>query len=218
MRSFDAKRGAAFLLGVSALYLVLSLALGRSARSEPPPDLSAGTEAGLDVWKAAAALLDPEQALAVDVRPAEEYARYHLPGAVSSPGAEAARIRALARGRRQVIVVASKDEVARKLVGEASAADPETHYQYLQDGPRSWYLAFDLPVPIFSEAAAPRGYDEAVARVRAFFQAPTPEARPRALESIQALVKAGYGPTLLKQSGKPKAVAAKKKIAGGCGG
>jgi rhodanese-related sulfurtransferase len=220
MMRFDARRAAGALVGVAAVYLVLSLVLGRSARSEPPPDLSANAaDAGLDVWKAAAALLDPQQTVAVDVRPAEEFARYRLPGSINAPGADAARLQALAKQHPMVVVVAAKDEVAQKLVGEARARDRTGRYHYLQEGVRSWYLTFDLPVSMFSEAAAPRGYDEALGTLKWFLQSPSPQGRGRALESAQALAKMSYSPTLLKQSGKPKVAAgAKKKITGGCGG
>jgi hypothetical protein len=220
MMTFNPKiaAGVAGLLG--AIYLVAGLASGHSARSEPPPDLTANAaEAGLDVWKTAAALLDDSsKAQVVDVRAAEEFARYHVPGAVNEPGASASKLVEFARLHSPIIVVASKDDAAQKLVGEARAAAKEARIHYLVDGPRSWYLAFDLPVPLFAEAGAPSGYEEALGTLKGFLSKPEPAAKPRAFEALQALAKMNFQPTLLKQTGKAKAAGgAKKKISGGCG-
>ena len=215
MRLRGTHLGAGVLAGASTLYLILSLAMGRSARSELPPDLSAGADAGLDVWKTAALLLDG--GLLVDVRPDDELGRYHPPCAVHAPDADAAALRSLAHGAA-VVVLAGKDAAAQKLVGEARAADPAGRYFFLQDGSRAWYLALELPVPLFAEGPAPRGYDDAVATLKGWLAKPDPAARARALAAVQTLAKASYQPSLLKTGGKPKAAGgARKKISGGCG-
>ncbi|HEY3447548.1 MAG TPA: rhodanese-like domain-containing protein [Myxococcales bacterium] len=220
MKPFNPKiaAGAAVLLG--AVYLVAGLASGHSARSEPPADLSASAaESGLDVWKVSAALLETAgKPLVVDVRSAGEFARWHVSGSTNEPGADAARLLALAKEHVPVIVVAAKDDVAQKLVGEAKANAKDARIHYLVDGPRSWYLAFDLPVPMFAEGSAPSGYEEALGTLRGFLQKPDPAARGQALEALQTLAKLNFQPSLLKQAGKAKAAGgAKKKISGGCG-
>ena len=216
MIRFDAKLGAATLVGTAALYAVLSIATGRSARAEVPPDLSAGAkDAALDVWKGAALLVEKD-ALVVDLRPADAYARYHLPGARSMPGGGAAEVRALASAR-PVLVYAGKDEVAQKLVTELRAAGTAGAW-YLADGARAWYLAFQLPVSLFAESGPPDGYAEALRTAGGWLEKPEPATRGHAALALQALAKANYQPTLLK-AGKKAAAASggKKKISGGCG-
>ncbi|BDG06036.1 rhodanese-like domain-containing protein [Anaeromyxobacter oryzae] len=217
--TFDPKKGAALLLGAAALYLVGAVATGHSARAEVPPDVTPrAADAALDVWKAAAGLVEADgKALVLDVRPADAYARYHLPGAESAPGASAADVAARAAGRPFVLVYAGKDEVAQKLVTEARKQSSGARIHYLVDGARAWYLALALPVPLFAEAGPPDGYAEALAQLQSWLAYPDPSARGATLQSIQALAKAGYQPSLLKAGGGPKAGGAKKKISGGCG-
>jgi len=213
------RKAAVALVAAAGLYLVVSLATGRSARAEPPADLEAKpADLALDVWKAAAALVEAEgYATVLDVRPADAYARYHLPGAESVPGASAGEVAARAKGRPLVLVYAGKDDVARQLVLDARRAAPEGRIHYLADGARAWYLALALPVPLFSDQAPPDGYTEAVDRVQRFLQRPAAAAKPAAKESLDLLARANFQPNLLKAGGKAKAGGAKKKIAGGCG-
>jgi hypothetical protein len=220
MKRFNSKIAAGVAVLLGAVYLVAGLASGHSARSEPPPDLTAGAaEAGLEVWKASAALLETAgKPLVVDVRSAEDFARWHVPGSTNEPGADAAKLLSLAKEHAPVIVVASKDDAAQKLVGEAKATAKDARIHYLVDGPRSWYLAFDLPVPMFAESSAPSGYEESLATLRGFLLKPDPAAKGRALEALQTLARLNFQPSLLKQAGKAKAAGgAKKKISGGCG-
>lgn len=220
MNRFSSRSGAALLLGVAGLYLVLQVATGRSARAEVPPDLTAKpSDLALDVWKTATLLVDEPRAAVVDLRPADAYARFHLPRAVSMPGSGAEGLRALLASAPVVVVYAGKDEVARKAVAEVRAASPEARLHYLPDGARAWYLAFDLPVPLFAEAGPPDGYPEAISAVNGWFGGASDASRTRALEALQTLAKANYQPTLLG-TGKKAAAAgggAKKKIGGGCG-
>jgi len=218
VKRLDTKVAAAGLVALGAAYLVLSLALGRPARAEVPPDLTAAAaDAGLDVWKAAAALVQEERSVLVDVRPEEAWARYHLPRARSLPGATADQLKEVAAGHPLVVVYAGKDEVAQKLVGEARAVAPGARIHYLVDGARAWYLAFDLPVPLFAESAPPDGYAEALARVKGWFEAPGSRTAPATVEALQTLARVNYQPSLLKSGKKAAAGGAKKKIGGGCG-
>ncbi len=211
----DPRMGAGVLVAVATVYAGLSLATGRSARAEVPPDLSARpSDAAVDVWKAAALVVQGD-ALVADVRPADAYARYHLPGARSLPGASAAEVRSAA-GARPALVYAGKDEVAQKLVAELRK-DGTARAWYLADGARAWYLALQLPVPLFAESAPPDGYPEALSAVTAWFEKPDPAARGRVAVALQALAKANYQPALLKAGKKAAATGGKKKIAGGCG-
>ncbi|ABC82398.1 rhodanese-like domain-containing protein [Anaeromyxobacter dehalogenans] len=213
------RTGAAALVGAAAAYLVLALATGHSARAELPPDLTPPpADAALDVWKAAAGVVQAAgRAAVLDVRPADAYARYHLPGAESLPGASAEDVLARARGRPFTLVYAGKDEVALRLVQEARRADPGARVHYLVDGARAWYLALALPVPLFAEAAPPAGYAEALAAAQAALASPSSDRVAPGLEALQTLARLDFRPDLLKAGGKPKAGGAKKKISGGCG-
>lgn len=211
---------AAALVSVASLYAVAALATGRSARSELPPDLSApAKELSLDVWKTAAALVDVGGAGAVvDLRPADAFARYHVPGARSLPGASGAEVAKATAGAPVVIVYAGKDEVAREVAREARTAAPGSRVHVLTEGARAWYLAFDLPVPLFSDQAPPDAWTEAVARANAFFAQPTAAVRDDAFAAIQTLAKLQYQPNLLGATRKAApAGGTKKKISGGCG-
>lgn len=213
------RRAAVALVATAGVYLVASLATGRSARAEVPPDLAARpAELALDVWRAAAALVEAAgDAAVLDVRPAEAYARYHLPRAESLPGASAEDVARRAAGRPLVLVYAGKDELAAGIVREARRLAPERKIHFLSEGARAWYLALALPVPLFSDEPPPDGYGEALERVQAFLAHPDPAARPAALEALRLLARVGYRPNLLGAGVKAKAAGAKKKIAGGCG-
>jgi rhodanese-related sulfurtransferase len=220
MTRLNTKVGAAVLAVLGLGYMIGSLVTHRSARAEPPPDLTAAAgETGVDVWKAAALLLDPAgPAALVDVRSAADYARWHAPGAVSAPGAEPRAVRDLLRQHPAVVVVAAKDDVAQKLVTEVRGEKRDARVYYLVDGPRAWYLALELPVPLFADTAAPRGYDDALAQLRGWLARPEAAGRGPARAALETLVKAGYQPSLLKTGGKAKAAGgARKKISGGCG-
>ena len=219
-RAFHARLAAALLVGLGALHLVVSLATGRSARAEVPPDLSPPpAELALDAWRAASRLVEEPGTAVVDLRPAEAFARYHLPGAVSLPGASVAEVVAAAAGAPAVLLYAGKDEVARQVAVELRRAPvAEGKVWYLADGARAWYLAFQLPVPLFAEASPPGGYEEALQAVRDYLGRAPGADGPRARAGLEALVKASYRPTLL-DTGKKRAAtgSGKKKISGGCG-
>lgn len=220
MKRFDSRIGAGVLLGLAAVYLVASVATGRSARAEVPPDLSPPPSAApLDVWKAASLLVEEPGTAVVDLRPVDAFARYHLPGAVSLPGAGPDELRAATRGAPAVLVYAGKDEVAQKLVAAARASDPAARVHSLADGARAWYLAFELPVPLFSDAAPPAGYADALATVRRSFERRDLANRASAMSALQALAKVSYQPNLLQGAKRSVATGggAKKKLAGGCG-
>lgn len=218
--SMTSRKAAAALVGAAALYAVAALATGRSARAELPPDLSAKPqELALDVWKTAAAIVSAGgRAAVVDLRPADAFGRYHLPAARSLPGASGSELARVAAGAPVVLVYAGKDEVARKAVAEAREVAPGASVFYLPEGARAWYLAFELPVPLFSDQSAPDGYGEALVRARSWLAAPGPQGQEEALAAVQALAKASFQPNLLQAGGKKAAAGgAKKKISGGCG-
>jgi len=216
---FNTKAWAAALVALGALYMVASLALGRSARAEMPIDLSPRpSDAAIDVWKTATLLVNEPRTAVVDVRPADAFARYHLPGAVSRPGASAPEVVKLLASAPAAVVYAGKDEVAGQLVAEARRAEPSAKVYYLADGARAWYLALELPVPLFAEAAPPQGYAEALRTVQEWFARAGTVPREKALDSLQTLVRLNFQPTLLKAG--PRAAASgggQKKISGGCG-
>jgi rhodanese-related sulfurtransferase len=221
MTRFNAKIGAAALVGSGALYLVLALATGHSAASEPPPDLSA-REAGLDVWRTLALMAGPKGSAAiVDVRDRDDFERYHVPGARSAPGAGPSELVRQGLGRQHVVVVAHKDAQAAKLVGGARATAGKgaaTRYHFLKDGARAWYLTLTLPVALFSDKAPPHGYGRSLDRVQRWLASQGPPADRAALRrSIERLAAANFQPEQLGSKKKPKASGKKKKISGGCG-
>jgi rhodanese-related sulfurtransferase len=216
VKRFDPRLGAGVLIAGAALCAAVSLATGHSARQEVPPDLSARpADAALDVWKAAALMVN-EDTFVADLRPSDAHARYHLPGSLSMPGASASDVRAAA-GARSVLVYAGKDEVARRLLAELRKGGSARAW-YLADGARAWYLSLALPVPLFSESGPPDGYPEALRTVTAWFERPDEAARSRVEAALQELARANYQPTLLKAGKKASAApGGTKKISGGCG-
>ena len=219
MTRFSSRLGAVALVALGALYLVVSLVTGHSARAEVPPDLTARPgESALDVWKTASLLVEEPRTVVLDLRPEDAYRRYHLPHAVNLPGARADEVVQRLRSAPALVLYAGKDELAQKLVGEARAALPGARAYYLPDGARAWYLAFQLPVPLFAEGAPPAGYTEAMELVERWFgEAGTMSGAP-VVTALQTLAKANYQPTLLR-SGKKAAASGggARKIGGGCG-
>ena len=128
------------------------------------------------------------------------------------------KITALKGAQGALLLVTDKDNKARALIAKLLKEQPEARLYYLKDGPRAWYLTFTLPVTMFSDKEAPRGYEAAMKKVRAFMAAPRDKARSASvLEALQTLARLDYQPTLLKKKGRPKSSGKKRKrIAGGC--
>jgi rhodanese-related sulfurtransferase len=216
-RRFNSRIGASVLIGLASVYLIASLALGRSATAEPPPDLSLkAADAGVDAFRVAGALLDG--ATIVDVRSPAEFSRYHIPGAINAPDATPAVLFPYVRSGA-VIVVAASDEAAQKLTGQARAADPSGSYFFLRAGVRGWYMTFELPVALFNDQDPPSGYAEALQTVKRYVATRDPALRDPARMALFRLVRMNYQPTLLGSTATAKpAAGARKKISGGCGG
>jgi hypothetical protein len=217
MNRFNTKIGAAVLVGLAVVYMGFSLALGRNARAERPQEVRAD-EAGLDVWKASAFLVrEPGRVAVIDVRPADRFALYNVPGSVSAARATAAEVMAAAKGKRGVLIVADADKDASALVAAAAPLDKAMELHFLKDGARAWYLAYELPVAMFTEAPPPHGYEAALTTVKRCVIGPCADAAA-ATDALIVLSRTAYEPTLL-QGRKPAAAGgAKKKISGGCGG
>jgi rhodanese-related sulfurtransferase len=216
MNRFNNKYGAIALVGLAALYMIISLATGRSAASEPPPNL-APAEAAVDVWQGTALLAQRgDAAVVVDVRPREQFELYHVARSVSKPGASAGAVLDAVRGKAAVLIVADTDANASKLAGEIAAQDKAVAVHFLKEGVRAWYLTYVVPVPLFNEKPPPYGWTEAMAAARAFVNdgAGSPE---DVVKAVGKLSTSGYAPTQLEGKKKPAAGGAKKKIAGGCG-
>jgi rhodanese-related sulfurtransferase len=217
MTRFNARIGAGVLLGLGVLYLVLALAMGHSARAEVPPSFAAD-DARLDVWAAIHRLVQPDGgAVMVDVRPANEQALYRIPGAVSLPGASARTVRKNTTGKRTVLVVASDDQQAAKLTSEVAAAGTVQSVYFLGGGARSWYLALELPAPLFSTKPPPHGYASALQVVRRWLAAPDQVGAKQVDDALAKLAALDFQPDQLAGKTKPKAAGKKKKITGGCG-
>lgn len=212
---FNPKIGAGLLLGLGGLYLVLAVATGHSAVAEPPPDLTP-KKAALSLPQTLALLAKtPADVALVDVRGETQRSLYKLPlGVVASADAKALLQRAV--GRRHVVVVADEDKTALKLLGAVAAHKPAAKFHYLRGGARSWYLALELPVQLFSSKPAPHGYARALSRVKAWL--PTAKAADAdTLTAISRLASLNFSPNLLAGKKKPAAGGKKKKISGGCG-
>lgn len=218
MKGFNSRIGAALLLGLAALYAAGATATGHSAQSELPPDLTAlAADAGVDVWQAVALMADAKGALLVDVRSDDERSRYGLPGAFAIPDATAEKVAAKS-GYGTLMLIASTDEIAQQLAAKARSIEPDADVRFLRGGARSWYLAFEMPVAMFSTTPEPHGYSEAHATAKRFVNGAA-DLRADAREAALTLAKLNYTPDLLGQGTKPKAAAGgRKKISGGCGG
>lgn len=212
---FNPKIGAGLLLGFGALYLVLAVATGHSAVAEPPPDLTP-KDAALSLPQTLALLgKAPTETVLVDVRGATQRALYVLPRAAVAP-ADAKALLQRAVGRRHVVVVADEDKAALKLLASVAAQKPAAKFHYLRGGARSWYLALELPVQLFSSKPAPHGYARALAQVKSWL--PSGKAADAAtLTAISRLAALNFSPNLLAGKKKPAAGGKKKKISGGCG-
>ncbi len=216
MTRFNNKYGAIALVGLAALYMIVSLATGRSAASEAPPNL-APAEAAVDVWQATVLMAQRGDAVAVvDVRPKEQFDLYHVPRSVSKPGASAGAVADAVRGKTAVLIVADTDANASKLAGEVATGDKAVAVHFLKEGVRAWYLAYVVPVPLFNEKPPPYGWTEAMATARAFVNDGAGSA-DEVVKAVGKLSTSGYAPTQLQGQKKPAAGGAKKKIAGGCG-
>jgi len=218
MTRFNSKIAAGVLVGLGLVYMIASVATGRSAVALNPPgtDLD-GSTTGAGVWQAAGMMLDGKQTAAViDIRTKEEFRRYHVPGSINEPGADANRIAKLSE-KGSVILVAAKDQDASALAAGARAVSGKKNVFFLTGGARAWYLALDLPVPMFSDQNMPPGYESAIAALRDYFRNPSGADREKAKRALSALARVDYSPTLLGKAKKPASSGKKrKKIAGGC--
>jgi hypothetical protein len=216
---FNSKWGAAVLIGLAALYLLLSLVTRRSAASDRPTDLSA-SDAGLDVWKAAALLVrEGGKVAVVDLRPMDRFDLYHVPRSRNVARGDAADVAKLGFSGDYVLIIAEQDKDAEEVAAGLAKVDRSKHVHFLKDGVRAWYLAFELPVALFSDKPSPHGWDDAMATVRAWQAAGESRNAAEVLAALGTLSKAGYEPSML-QGRKPAAPsgASRKKITGGCGG
>ncbi len=216
MSAFTPRRGALTLGALALLYALGALATGHTVHSRPPADLQATPEAPLDAWKAAARLLQAPDTRVVDLRTPEAFRRYHLPGALNLGSGEAARLPG------PLLLVADGDEAAAEAARELRARTPGREVFWLAGGVRAWYLAFELPVPLFSDGPVPPGYDGDLARVKAALAAPAlaaPAGDPEARQALDRLARANLQPTLLQPKGRPRPAAggSARKISGGCG-
>ncbi len=217
MIRFNTKIGAAVLIGAAVVYMVVSLALGRNARADRGPELRAD-EAGLDVFQAASLIIrESPNTVIVDMRDKASFDLYHVPHAVSLPSAGLSKVQELASGKAHLLVVAETDKDASSLVG-AMLAGGGAKAHFLKGGSRSWYLAFDLPVALFSDKPMPYGYNSSLALARSCLTGPCADTEV-ALGAVTSLAMLAYEPTMFqgKKQG-PAASAGKKKISGGCGG
>jgi hypothetical protein len=167
--------------------------------------------------KAVGLLVEHPGAGILDVRSARDFALYHLPGAENEPGASEKRVVERARAAGALLVVAANDAEGLALVDSARQVTPGAAIYFVKDGARAFYLAFELPVPLFSELPPPHGYDDAMATLRLFLANRAAGDPKVAASALDVVARAAYRPTLLKGSSAPKAGGGQKKISGGCG-
>lgn len=215
MLRFNGTIGAAVLVGLGIIYAVIALVVGHSARAESLPDLRA-TEAGVDVWQAIKLMADGDQPLRiVDVRTAEHFELFHLPQSRNLPDASASALLGEA-GSSTLLLVATTDAKAAALIGQLSgAAKGKNHF--LKGGAQAWYLALEIPAPLFSSKPPPYGYQPAMGTVRSWIQDPQSVSTTELDEAVAKLATLGFVPDGLAGKRKPKSSGKKKKIAGGCG-
>ncbi len=205
MTRFNTKIAAGVLAGLGLVYMVASLATGRSASAESPPDLGVeDSQVGIGIWQTASLLIrDKGNLEIVDIRSAKDYARYHVPGSRREPDANTSKIAELA-GSKKIVIVASKDEQAIALVTAARSSSGRKNVFYLKGGARSFYLTFELPVPLFSDKEVPFGYEKALSVVKAHIGGQGKRDVKDVQDALATLVRLGYEPTALKKSGKPR--------------
>ncbi len=150
MNRFNDKYGAIALVGLAAVYMVVSLVTGRSATSELPPDLRAPAT-GVDVWQATALLLNHPKAAGIETRSAQHFGMFHLPRSASKPGARKTDVLQAASGAEILLIVADTDTKATELSGHVSDSNKELKVDFFRDGVRAWYLTYVVPVPLFNE-------------------------------------------------------------------
>ncbi len=204
MTRFNTKWGAACMLGLATLYMVISLAMGHSAASEKPANLRA-SETSLDVWKACALLVrEKGKVLVVDIRPKLRFDLYHLPGALNLADVDAKTVAQAAGAKEYILVVAEQEKDASALATELTRMG-KRQVHLLKDGIQSWYLTFELPVSLFSDKPSPRGWEESMALVRAWLA--THDARSSTdvpvLKALERLSTAGYEQSLLRRCKPP---------------
>lgn len=212
---FDGRIGAAIAIALAGLYLVLALARHHSASSVATQSFAADS-VKLDVWRATALLvrLGPAASI-IDTRPASAFELYHLPRSINAPGASSADLEPLTHHARAVLIVSDDDAATAALVQQTHGKMAGADLHVLEDGVRSFYLTFALPVPLFSAKPPPFGYEEWLVAINDALVGNGD--RDRALDALAKLQASGYAPSLLKGS-KPKSSGPRKKISGGCGG
>jgi rhodanese-related sulfurtransferase len=214
MTRFNTRFGAAVLVVLGVLYAALALATGHSAQAEPPVDLRA-TSPGIDAWQALR-LMASSQVAVVDVRESDRFASFHLPGAVNLSGADADAVVSAVDDRHPVLVIADQDEQASELVAELARRRPHADQHFLAGGVRTWYLAMELPVELFSSKPVPYGYREAMATLRRWLYEGTKPTDAVLDQAIGRLAGLAFQPDQLAGKSKPEASGKKKKILGGC--
>lgn len=213
------------LAAAGVLYLGVSTGTGHLATARPLPELRlAASDAGLDVWQALALRAEFGSALTVlDLRPAERFEAYALPDSRNLPGLrDAASIAREAGPNARAVLLVGEDEAA--LASLVAGARGELRLHYLRGGPRAFYVAVELPTPLFSDQPVPLEYPESLRLVRGWLKQPPgalSEASSASLKmALRRLAAAGLAPTALA-SGSPAASPAgapKKRLSGGCGG
>lgn len=217
MKSFNSKAAAITTIALAAIYMIVSLATGRTAASQTPPDLSA-PEAAVDVWQASALLVrEKGRTAVVDTRSSDEFALYHLPGSTSAPGASAQDVLKAAGAKPVILLLAETDAKAAGIAGQIKQAAAGAQVHFLKEGVRAWYLAYEIPVPLFADKPPPSGWSESMRLAKEFFAKGDASDPAAVLAAVGNLASSGYAASQLQ--GKKKApAAAKKKISGGCGG
>ena len=219
MMNFNTKTGALVLAVLGALYMILSLSFNHTAVGEIQIDLTPQkTTPGLTVWEAAALIVkNRDSTVVVDIRDNQAFDTFNIPGSRNIPRVEKSVMGDVVKAGDTVILVTDENQAAEELIASMKAWSEDTTAYYLKDGIRSWYLTFELPVPLFNDQKSPYGYDSALETVKDYFDTPQPGEEDNVTAALATLARLNYQPNLL---GAPKKTARAnkkvKKISGGC--
>ena len=223
---FPHRLAAGALAAAGVFYLAAGAFSGHLATARPLPEVRlAASDGGLDVWQALTLRAEYGAALAVlDVRPAERFAAYAIPDSRNVPGLKDAGAVAAEAGPgvRAVLLVGDDESLLASLVAGSRGG---SRLHFLKGGPRAYYVAVELPAPLFSDRPVPLEYPESIRLVRDWLkQAPGAMSESSAASvklALRRLAAAGLVPTALASSSAgapPAAGVSKKRLSGGCGG
>ncbi len=217
MTRFNSKAGAGVLVGLGLICMVFTLLTGhRTSANEPDEVAVLNNNTGVNVWQAAAMITDASTpATVIDIRSGKSHGEYFIPGSLNITGLSAREL-VDRSSKGTVVVVSSNGKAAEALVATAKNIDPGCPVRFLKNGVRSWYLAFEMPVPLFADAPPPIGYTDAISTVKQELKGRVGSEPRKVSEALSLLSRLNYQPSAVKNTGSPSK-SKRRKISGGCG-